>query len=61
MTAVAASNGAKELGDPAELVDGFSAAFIGAAVIAVVGAVAAAFIRRPAPAPVEPVRQAVGV
>ena len=47
MTAVAASNGAMEIANPAELVDGFSAAFIGAAVIAMVGAGAAGFIRRP--------------
>jgi EmrB/QacA subfamily drug resistance transporter len=42
MTAVAAANGAGELGDLAALTDGYSAAFIGAAVIAAVGAVLAA-------------------
>jgi predicted MFS family arabinose efflux permease len=48
MTAVATSNGAGEIGNPAALVDGFSAAFVGAGAIAVVGAaVAFAFIRRP--------------
>lgn len=49
MTAVATSNGAGQLSDPAALVDGFSAAFVGAAAVAVVGAVvAASFLRRPA-------------
>jgi EmrB/QacA subfamily drug resistance transporter len=42
MTAVAAANGADLLGDAAALTDGYSAAFIGAAVIAAVGAVLAA-------------------
>ena len=41
MTAVAAANGADQLGDPAALTDGFSAAFLGAAVIAAAGAVIA--------------------
>jgi EmrB/QacA subfamily drug resistance transporter len=51
MTAAATSNGAGQLSDPAALVDGFSSAFIGAAAVAAVGAVvAAAFLRRPAPA-----------
>jgi sugar phosphate permease len=50
MTAVAAANGAGELGDLAALTDGYSAAFIGAAVIAAVGAVlAAVFLRGAAP------------
>jgi EmrB/QacA subfamily drug resistance transporter len=50
MTAVAAAYGADKLGDPAALAEGYSAAFIGAAVVAMAGAVsAAAFLRRPAP------------
>jgi hypothetical protein len=48
MTAVATSNGAGEIGNPLALVDGFSSAFVGAAGIAILGAVVAAlFIRRP--------------
>ena len=51
MTAIAAGAGAGQLGDVRALTDGFSAAFIGAAVIALVGAVAAAVtLRTPAPA-----------
>ena len=51
MTAVAAANGADRLGDLGELTDGYSAAFIGAAVIAAVGAVVAALtLRLPKPA-----------
>lgn len=46
MTALAASNGADQLGDPAALTDGFSAAFLGAAGIAVAGAVLALFTLR---------------
>jgi hypothetical protein len=42
MTAVAAANGADRLGDLTSLTDGYSAAFIGAAAIAAVGAVLAA-------------------
>ncbi|MFC4015842.1 MFS transporter [Nonomuraea purpurea] len=42
MTAVAAANGAGRLGDLPALTDGFSAAFVGAAAIAVAGAVLAA-------------------
>jgi EmrB/QacA subfamily drug resistance transporter len=41
MTAVAAANGADELGDPGALTGGYSAAFLGAAVIAAVGALLA--------------------
>ena len=53
MTAVATSNGAGDIGNPAALVDGFSAAFLGAAAIALAGAVVAVtFLRRPRP--VEP-------
>ena len=48
MTAVATSQGADQLGNPAALSDGFSAAFLGAAGIAVAGAlVAAATLRKP--------------
>ncbi|MFI7065166.1 MFS transporter [Kribbella sp. NPDC050124] len=46
MTAVAAANGADLLDDAAALTDGYSAAFIGAAVIAAVGAVLAAVTLR---------------
>jgi EmrB/QacA subfamily drug resistance transporter len=46
MTAVASSQGADKLGDVATLTDGYSAAFIGAAAIAVVGALAAAALLR---------------
>jgi len=49
MTAVAAANGADRIGDPVALTDGYSAAFTGAAVVAVLGAAAAAaFLRQPA-------------
>jgi len=51
MTAVAFSQGADRLGDVAALTDGYSAAFLGAAGIAVAGAVlAAALLRTPASA-----------
>jgi EmrB/QacA subfamily drug resistance transporter len=46
MTAVTASLGASQLGDPQALTTGFSAAFIGAAVIAIVGGLLAAVIVR---------------
>jgi MFS family permease len=46
MTAAASSQGADRLGDVAALTDGYSAAFIGAAAIAVVGALAAAALLR---------------
>ncbi|HTU16071.1 MAG TPA: MFS transporter [Solirubrobacterales bacterium] len=46
MTALAASNGADQLGDPAALTDGFSAAFLGAAAIAVAGGILALFTLR---------------
>jgi hypothetical protein len=49
MTAVAAGAGADRLGDAVALTDGYSAAFIGAAVVAVVGALAAAALLRPLP------------
>lgn len=51
MTAVAAGAGADRLGDTAALTDGYSAAFVGAAVVAAVGALAAATLLRPQPAP----------
>ena len=52
MTAVAAANGADLLGDPAALTDGYSAAFIGAAVIAALGTVLAGLtLRTPSTAP----------
>jgi len=48
MTALATSQGAGQLGNPQALTDGFSAAFMGAAVIAVAGAlVAAIWLRQP--------------
>jgi hypothetical protein len=46
MTAVAASFGADQLGDLPALTDGFSAAFLGAAAIAAVGALLAAVTLR---------------
>lgn len=46
MTALAASQGADQLGDPAALTDGYSAAFLGAAGIAAVGAILAAALLR---------------
>jgi sugar phosphate permease len=54
MTALAGANGADELGDAVALTDGYSAAFLGAAGIAVVGALAAAaLLRTPRPVPSE--------
>ena len=48
MTALATAQGADQLGDLAALTDGYSAAFLGAAGIAVVGAaLAAALLRTP--------------
>lgn len=50
MTAVAATQGAGRLGNATALTDGFSAAFLGAGVIAAAGAIlAAATLRTPAP------------
>lgn len=46
MTAVASSQGADQLGDVAALTDGYSAAFLGAAVVAVLGALATALLLR---------------
>ncbi|WP_329612661.1 MFS transporter [Streptomyces brevispora] len=56
MTAVSSAYGAKELGNPVALTDGFSAAFVGAAAIAAAGAVIAWLALRinPAPAPAMP-------
>jgi len=57
MTAIATAQGADRIGDPAALVDGFRAAFLGAAAIALVGAVlAAAWLRAPQAAPEAPAR-----
>jgi EmrB/QacA subfamily drug resistance transporter len=54
MTALATAQGAGELGNAAALTDGYSAAFAGAAGIAVVGGLLAAVtLRRPAAPPVE--------
>jgi EmrB/QacA subfamily drug resistance transporter len=48
MTALATSQGADQLGNPAGLTDGYSAAFLGAAAVAVLGALlAAALLRTP--------------
>jgi predicted MFS family arabinose efflux permease len=52
MTAVAAANGADQLGDVSSLADGYSAVFLGAAVVAAAGAVIAAVtLRLPKPQP----------
>lgn len=62
MTAVAAAYGADEIGDPVALTDGFSAALIGAAVIAVVGAVLAAVtLKGVSTAATEPTSEPVAV
>ncbi|WP_441249351.1 MFS transporter [Kitasatospora sp. McL0602] len=54
MTAVAASYGADKLGDTGSLTEGFSAAFVGAAAIAVVGGLlAAVMLRTPKPTAAE--------
>lgn len=50
MTALAAAHGSRESGDATALTNGFSAAFLGAAAIALVGAVAAAVTIRSAKA-----------
>jgi MFS family permease len=50
MTAVAASQGADQLGNAGALTDGYSAAFIGAAGIALIGALLAAVLLRVAKA-----------
>jgi MFS family permease len=51
MTALATSQGADQLGNPAALTDGYSAAFLGAAGIAVAGALLAAVLVRLPKAP----------
>src|ERR687897_515183 len=53
MTAVATSQGADQLGNAAALTDGYSAAFLGAAGIAVVGALLAAVLLRVPKAPAQ--------
>jgi Major Facilitator Superfamily len=51
MTALAGAHGADQLADPGALTDGYAAAFLGAAGVAVAGALlAAALIRSPRPA-----------
>jgi hypothetical protein len=52
MTALATSQGADQLGNPAALTDGYSAAFLGAAAIAVAAALLAAVLVRFPQAPV---------
>ncbi|MFC8719163.1 MFS transporter [Kitasatospora sp. NPDC057198] len=47
MTAVAAANGARDLTDPAALTHGFSAAFLGAAALALLGALTSLLTLRP--------------
>ncbi|GAB3144067.1 DHA2 family efflux MFS transporter permease subunit [Micromonospora sonneratiae] len=62
MTAIATSQGADRIGDLPALTDGFSAAFIGAAVVALGGAILATFtLRTPKPAPVEQPERTVKV
>jgi EmrB/QacA subfamily drug resistance transporter len=56
MTALAASQGAGEIGNPQALTDGFSAAFIGAAVVSVVGGLLALVTLRQPPATAEAAR-----
>lgn len=51
MTAVASGAGADRLGDVVALTDGYAAAFLGAAVVAVLGVLAAATLLRTGPAP----------
>lgn len=46
MTAIAAANGADQLGKPEALTNGFSAAFIGAAAVALLGAISTAIFFR---------------
>jgi MFS family permease len=52
MTAIATAQGAEKIGDLPALTDGYSAAFVGAAVVALAGAgLAALTLRAPKPAP----------
>ena len=65
MTALATAHGAGQLGNPQALTDGFSAAFLGAAGIAVAGALLALVtLRQPpqarSPEPAEPIEAPVG-
>ena len=53
MTALATSQGADRIGDAAALTDGYSAAFLGAAGVAVAGAILAAILLRTPPAAAE--------
>jgi EmrB/QacA subfamily drug resistance transporter len=55
MTAIAAANGADRLGDVTSLTDGFSAAFVGAGIVALAGALAVLAFLRTAPAASEEV------
>ena len=50
MTALASSQGADQLGNAQQLTDGYSAAFLGAAAVALLGALLAAALLRTAPA-----------
>jgi MFS family permease len=66
MTALASSEGADRLGNPEALTDGYSAAFLGAAGVALAGALLAAALlrmpRRPAASPApEETREPVAV
>ena len=64
MTAVATSQGADQLGNASALTDGYSAAFLGAAGIAVAGALLALVTLRvpkaPAPEPASDERSQIG-
>jgi hypothetical protein len=51
MTALATSRGADQVGNPAALTDGYSAAFLGAAGLAVAGALLAAVLLRSGKSP----------
>ena len=59
MTAIATSQGADQLGNVAALTDGYSAAFIGAATVAVLGALLSAALLRTRPTTVESPADAV--
>lgn len=59
MTALAAAFGADQVGNPAALTEGFSAGFLGAAGIAVAGAVAAGATLRTTPQAVAPTEETV--
>ncbi|MFF9510727.1 hypothetical protein ACF1BU_12140 [Streptomyces sp. NPDC014724] len=56
MTALAAAHGAREPGNPTALTNGFSAAFLGAAVLAAVGALTALLTLRTTPSADEAAR-----